>query len=1155
MSKQNLFKLACTAIVALLCASYASAYDVSKYATQSKLATGKWVKITIPENGIYELTYDELRAMGFSSPSNVRLYGYGGYRISEILNGNSVDDLTPVPVKRTNNKMVFYGKGSINFTIAGYNSTPHYVREFNPYSQVGCYFLTEESTTETQVQLKGVITVTDYTDEPTNFNYFYYENELVSVANSGKEMMGENFTNSRVLIDYYLPGLADSTVTITQVVGAKDSYKSYAEAILHSGGSSDTTSFLTNLSSISSVTSTSNALYNTASPYGKLKLSHPNEHGQFEPYLRFSSSDHALSLAYLDHFIISYNRLNVLSADDGNQLWMSYAYPRGKMRYMLPNATATTLVWYLNNPDVPTQVTLNQYNDESGKGYYFFSGANRYAYFVAFDPAKRLKKISSYEEVPNQNLHGMPTPELLIITDKAYHEQAERVAQLHRTVDGIEVAVVDQDQIFNEFSSGTRDAMAYRLFCKMLYDRDPSKLKNLLLFGTGSIDNRGIMGEHEGFLLTYQSDNSNNDLKTYTSDDFFTYLADGSGSNMSSEKMTIGVGRITCGSIEEARSDVDKLVEYYATPDYGVWRNNTLIITDSPDAGQYVYQGEGYREQIDNELSTGMHVNTVHNSQYPRSNEQPNVTYERKLANVAKQQLKQNFKSGMYFATYAGHAGTTGFTRYNQMWVTSDVASTSYKHLPIMSTSCCDVARFDGDSRGVAELMFHKRDGGAIALLTTGRQVLALNNDVLNRYFIEGLFSHAANGVMPTLGDAYKYSKNAFSASEENKMKFFLLGDPAMRINYPVTRFNITRVNNTNMTNAQNKAQISPLMKFDIEARVLDEQGNLDNSFNGDATVTLYDKQELYANEAVGANNPAREMYFNREKLAEVSGRVVNGVFTGQMVAPKEPIAVNEDVLLRVYAHKDNTDYMVNGFTKQITMLPYNEAAAVTDNQAPVVTNMFINDETTFAGGTVISPEAVLYITATDNEAINIQTSSVSNIMSLSLDGGRPSYDDVISYVTTSDGAKVINIEYPLSHLSEGMHTLTFTVCDVVGNSSSRTISFMVGQGDKATLTADKLPAYSNEEVTFDLETSLAMTPEMTVRVTNATGELVWMTTTSTFPVTWDMRDMNGNRVPGGLYRYFGTYNNGTNYGGTPINKLIVLDPVKTPLKYSTLPK
>jgi hypothetical protein len=64
--------------------------------------------------------------------------------------------------------------------------------------------------------------------------------------------------------------------------------------------------------------------------------------------------------------------------------------------------------------------------------------------------------------------------------------------------------------------------------------------------------------------------------------------------------------------------------------------------------------------------------------------------------------------------------------------------------------------------------------------------------------------------------------------------------------------------------------------------------------------------------------------------------------------------------------------------------------------------------------------------------------------------------------------------------------------------------------------------------------------------VTDAVGKLVWMTKTSSFPVQWDMRDMDGNKVPAGLYRYFGTYNDGVNYGGTSINKLIILEPVKT---------
>jgi len=1148
MSRPYLFKAALFALLALMCAGFANAYNLSIYASQSKLATGKWVKISIPETGIYEITYDELREMGFNSPSQVRLYGRGGYRIREILSSSFADDLKPVPVKRSNNKIIFYGKGAINVSMAGYSTTYHYVRDLNPYSQEGCYFLTEESSAELKVGDKSVQTSTNYINYPYSLNYIYHENELISIGNTGKDMLGESFTDRSLLVDYYLPGLADSTIVITQGVAANANSRCYANAVIHCNGATDTTSFISSISTISAASS-EEVYYNQVAPYGFLKLSHPGERGQIEPVLKYAKSEYELKLARLDYFIIGYRQHNTLSGADGNQLRMTFAYPKGNERIQLPNAPATTQVWYVNNSDNPTQVTLEQYNDDSGKGYSFFPGKNNLFYYIAFNPAKTLKKISSYEIVPNQNLHAMTTPEMLIITDKQFHEQAQRVADLHRSIDAIDVAVVDQDQIFNEFSSGTRDAMAYRLFCKMLYDRNPSKLKHLLLFGTGSVDNREILGKHEGYLLTYQSDESGNSITSYCSDDIFTFLDDNSGSNMASEKMSISVGRISCGDVEEARSDVDKLVEYYANPDYGVWRNNTMVFSDWPESGQYVYHGEGYKMLIDNELSTGMHVTTVHNAMYPRSNEQPNVEYDRKLANVAKQLLKETFESGVYFATYVGHAGTTGFTKYNSTWVTSDVVNTSYKHLPIMSTACCDIARFDSDSRGIGELMFHKRDGGAIAMLTTGRMVGAANNDVLNRHFITGFFSHAANGVMPTLGDAYMYCKNAYQQIEYNKMKFFLLGDPAMRVNYPISLFNVTKVNNTDVTDTLNKAQISPLMKFDIEAQVLDNNGNLDNTFNGDATVTLYDKQDLYLRFAYPENNPQRSVYFNRAKLAEVTGRVVNGVFRGQMIAPQSPSASNEDVLLRVYAHKDNSDYMVNGFTKQLTMLPYDEQAALHDNEPPVISSMFINDEVAFSNGTVISPDAVLYITATDNEGINLQSSSVDNNMVLELDGGKPSYADVASFVTTHDGARVINVEYPLNHLTEGMHTLSYTVFDAVGNSTTRTITFMVGQNDKATIVADKWPAYNDQDVSFDIETSLAMTPEMIVRVTDATGNLVWMTTTSSFPVTWDMKDMNGNRVPGGLYRYYGTYNNGINYGGTPIKKLIVVEPVKMSLK------
>ena len=203
-------------------------------------------------------------------------------------------------------------------------------------------------------------------------------------------------------------------------------------------------------------------------------------------------------------------------------------------------------------------------------------------------------------------------------------------------------------------------------------------------------------------------------------------------------------------------------------------------------------------------------------------------------------------------------------------------------------------------------------------------------------------------------------------------------------------------------------------------------------------------------------------------------------------------------------------------------------------------------DEATFTDGALIAPDAMLYISASDNEGICIQANSAANTMKLLLDGGKQSYEDVTCFATLDDGGKVVNIEYPVSSLSEGLHTLTYIVCDMLGNSASRTITFMVGQNTVANLVADKMPAFLDGVVNFDVETELTLVPDMIVRVTDATGKLMWMTHAESFPVAWDMTDMNGNKVPAGLYRYFGTYNDGVNYGGTSINKLIVLDPLNT---------
>ena len=72
----------------------------NRYADHSVLREGKWVKISIPDNGFYQLTSTLVKKAGFSDLSKVKIYGYGGALQPESLTGDylaETDDLKEVP--------------------------------------------------------------------------------------------------------------------------------------------------------------------------------------------------------------------------------------------------------------------------------------------------------------------------------------------------------------------------------------------------------------------------------------------------------------------------------------------------------------------------------------------------------------------------------------------------------------------------------------------------------------------------------------------------------------------------------------------------------------------------------------------------------------------------------------------------------------------------------------------------------------------------------------------------------------------------------------------------------------------------------------------------------------------------------------------------
>ena len=1123
MNKRNIF-IALFVIILLASTSLsASAFSASKYATTSKLSSGQWVKISIPEDGVYQITSRELIKMGFSNINDVKVYGAGGHPISEVLDGSAPDDLVQVPSKIVGNKIVFYGCGPVGYTLEGATTSPHFTRTFNSYSQQGYYFLTSDSSPRVEpANVTYGITGTRLRD--TSLDYYHHETEAISASQSGKDMLGEAFVDKQLQLTYNIPSLCgDSAIMVNTCVAVKSKD---TPAYLKVNFNNKQVPFDNNDIKIPAAPS-EYTFYNFISPYA---LVQPTTTAPIPASgtINFNITGNP-NWSKLDYFILTFHHRNTLENSVDNQVRMNFNQVSSSDIIAVTDDNPSLLMWNIDNPQAP-----KNYNLKEAEGYRGFTPLYTIetTQFIAFDPTQTLKSITGYDPVENQNIHGLPTPDMVIVTCKELLEQASRVARMHITNDKMIVHVIDQDLIFNEFSSGTPDAMAIRLMNKMFYDRDSSKFKYLIMFGAGSQDNRQILAKRPCTILTYESTGSHDETSSYVSDDFFGMLEDNSGKNPANELLLLGVGRIPCASLEEAESDVDKLIDYVNNPDYGPWRNNALLIADyyEEDHNLHAYQAEGLGNIIASELGLPINRNKVFLSQFPYDS-------QTKMGLEARQRMTQLLKDGQYFMTYVGHGNGMALTHEYKLWTTLEARNTTYPHLPIITTACCDVARYDGNIRGLLEIMFHKPKGGAIAMVTTTRSAYASGNDALNQAFIRNMFGNTSTGQMPTIGEVYMRTKQSFGhVTSYNKMMFVLIGDPAIKINYPKPYFKINKING--YTIGSSNIATGELRQITIEAAVYTPDGSqIDTSFNGDATLAIYDyeKKELTEN--------GRDIFFPRNLLTQVEGRVENGIFVCNTIMPRYFQNPGYTGLISVFAHRDNSDEMVNGNTDRILLQAYSETNPNTihDVTPPVISDIYIDDQSEFAATNNVQFKSTLHISATDDYGFNNQTITIGNGLDLKIDGGKKYGTELRSFVTLRDQGKTLDLDYPIE-LLEGHHTLQFTTHDIAGNRASRVFDFYVG-GQQVALSVEQEPA--SEVATFNLTAPEGSNPEVKIMVFNSTGQYVWYTTTSSFPFDWDLKNRRGKRLPAGVYKYYGKYTSGNSFGGTNTGTLIIADPTK----------
>ena len=1097
------------------------ALDKSYYAESSKLASGKWVKISVMESGIYQITADDIRNWGLGSDlSQIHVFGYGGAPLSETMLGdNYADDLPQMPVVRTEGRILFYAQGPVTWRNFRSGALTH-LQVQHPYANSGSYFVTNDSRFN-DIEIPRADNSPVGTPVTTFVERLYHEQEICNPGETGRVFLGESFVSNRTqTFKFNLDGLVSgSTIRLYTVFAAQTVGCTSSVAVSYNG----TALPVTNNDVIGANQSLQHDHYQTTWP--NIKTFTLDDTEELNVTLTYSCSG-TVNLARLDFITVNYECQ--LALRNGSLVFGVQDASTSRC-YRLSNCGSTTRVWDVTRPFAPTQM-----NATSSEGTLTFSPVSSgRREFVAFDESGTYPHPEFLSEVDNQDIHSEPVPDMIILAPSAYLDQAKRVAALHEKYDQFKVLVLDHEKVFNEFSSGTQDAMAYRRLCKMFYDRGDSdrKLGYLLLLGCGSYDNR-LVGTDASVLnyprlLTWQSESSNHEDASTTTDDFFGMLADESSTSYT-DKMDIAVGRMIAKSTSEARTLVNKLVKYVSKPDYGSWKNQALMIADDENKAAHMRQDSTMIETARANGGSDIVFNRVYIDAFNAESDGGSRSYP-----DARAKMFNTLNEGAIWWNYIGHASTQNWTGEGLL-MRSDVENQLfYRHLPVLYAATCEYTRFDNSVLSSGERIYLNASGGAITVVCPARLAYINENGALSAELAKYMFSRDESGKQRRIGDIVRLAKNNMLAFTDNKQRFFVIGDPAMRLAYAPYQAVVETINGTPV-NAEQKPVFKAREQVVFSGHIEDWDGNLATNFNGSIVSTLFDAEQSITTHGYGSGGVPFTYQDRANRLAINVDTVTGGRFNVRVIIPSE---VNNEydnyspALINLYAYDSRDTLEAKGANSDFYIYGY-EDEQVTDTIGPTIIVMNLNDNN-FVDGGQVNESPLLLATVSDESGVNFSSAGIGHSMTLTLDGST-SFNDLVSYYTPTYAEQGTrgDITYPLSDLSPGMHTLRLRVWDVYNNVGEKTITFNVVNG-LAPEIADVYCAANPASV----ETSFYVKhnrPDAVVAVTievfDLMGRRVWSASQSgrsdmyvTTPVTWDLTDVSGRRVPRGIYVYRAT--------------------------------
>lgn len=750
------------------------------------------------------------------------------------------------------------------------------------------------------------------------------------------------------------------------------------------------------------------------------------------------------------------------------------------------------------------------------------------------------------KNIANQDLHADGQADLVIIipASRTLLKQAQRLKEFHESHDGMRVNIVAADQLYNEFSSGTPDANAYRRYLRMLQDRAATEAdmpKYLLLFGDCVWDNRMLTADckrfdPDDFLLVYESENSFSETVCYAGDSWMGILAEGAGSDARRELQDVGVGRFPVTTVAEAKIMVDKTINYSKNQNGGAWQNTIMFMGDDGNDNIHMKDVDSVANSVGRDYPNFL-IKKVMWDAYTRESSATGNTYP-EVSKIIRQQQA----NGALVMDYGGHGSATLISHESVLGL-SDFSESRTSNLPLWVTAACDIMPFDGVTETIGESAVLNEKGGAVAFYGTARTVFTSANKYINHAFMKRVLS-LQDGKPIALGEAHRLAQNDVMLgtnryptptrenpnktspeqdNSENHLQYSLLGDPALSLNLPTAQVVVDEIDGVAVGSGT-----MPTVKAGSVIKMKGHVAGVEG-FNGVVTATVRDTREEITcklNNTSGDGAEEAFKYLDRTKtLYHGSDSIRNSSFELTFAVPKDINYADGQGMINLYALNTDKTIRANGSCDQFIV--GGSAEAKNDSVGPSI-YCYLNSPSFVDGGNVNStPYFVAEIK--DKDGINAAGSGIGHDLQLVIDGDMAktytlnnnfSYD----FGTYTSGSTF----YSIPELEEGPHRLQFRAWDIQNNSSTAVLHFNVVKGLRPQLFnigVTNNPARTS--TTFIISHDrMESNMDVVIELFDAAGRQMWrhaesgVSATGNYTVDWDLSVDGGRHLQTGVYLY-----------------------------------